>query len=99
MDKFIYYSNLIKRYRENDPTLPVYAKVGDEIWNSGDSFDPISKVIVVADEAQYVNRTKYVLYSYANAYWNVLYFKEMEKAIHKNWLMHAMYAEWLYSGL
>lgn len=90
------YEDLIRRYRLNDSTLPVYANVGDEIWCCGDVIENPHKVIV-SKEYVHENRIfhrKYVEYAYANVFWNRLYFKDLKDAERKNREAHADYGAW-----
>lgn len=87
------YEDLLRRYRLNDESLPVHAKVGDEIWYCGDIIENPHKVIVSKEyiHEKHIFGKKYVEYAYANAFWNKLYFADLDHAERRNREAHSDY--------
>lgn len=70
---------LWERYLKRDPSLPVYANIGDTVWMSGGTFDD-TKSVTVVDDGSGIHDDKHAAYSVVNAGWNSMYYDSYEKA-------------------
>lgn len=74
------YDELCRRYKEHDPSLPIYANIGDEVWKAGDAFDWTKKVTVVESYREKHGNDKAEELWLVNAFWGAVYFGTKEEA-------------------